>query len=123
MRSTMDSKSGITRELWGDDPLGIEIDALPVTAGEAVQAHGTTGGGGMDEAAITDIDPGMTDGAATIGGKEHQVTTFQGVATDIRGAHGAQLTRRTRQTDTGSIAINVADQATAVETTFGVLPP
>lgn len=72
----------------------------------------------MNEAAVTDIDPGMTDGAATIGGKEHQVTTFQGVTADIRGAHGAQLTRRTRQTDTGSIAINVADQATAVETTF-----
>ncbi|KKI99732.1 hypothetical protein PROH_07575 [Prochlorothrix hollandica PCC 9006 = CALU 1027] len=110
--------SGITRELWRDDPLGIEVDTLPVDVVEAIQTHRTATGRRMHETPFAHIDPGMTDGAPAIGGKEHQIATLQGVAADIRCAHGTQLTRRTRQTDTSGIAINVADQAAAVETAF-----
>ncbi|MNN72634.1 hypothetical protein D3C81_1886900 [compost metagenome] len=78
----------------------------------------------MDEAPIAHIDAGMTDLRAAIGGEEHQVAALQRIDADTRGAHGDELAGGARQADAGGVAVDVTDQAAAVETAVrGVAAP
>ncbi|MCY1181054.1 hypothetical protein D9M73_215360 [compost metagenome] len=78
----------------------------------------------MNETPFAHIDAGMTDLAAAIGGEKHQIAALQGIDTDARGAHGDQFASGARQADARGVTVDVADEATAVETAVrGVAAP
>src|SRR5690606_37236399 len=73
----------------------------------------------MHETPATDVDAGMADPVAATGGKEHQIAALQIAAPDTGHTQVDHLAGRTRQANPGCMLIHIADQATAVETTFG----
>ncbi len=68
------------------DALGAQIGFLPVSLGQAVQLDRAARGWRVDEAAFADVDPGVADLGAAIGGEENQVTGLQAFLADIGGA-------------------------------------
>ena len=69
----------------------------------------------MHETPFPDVDPGMTDLGAAIGGEEDQVAGLQGILADVRRLHADHFPGRAWQRDTCSITIHIADQAAAIE--------
>lgn len=69
----------------------------------------------MHEAPLTDVDASVADLAAATGGKEHQITTAQGITAYGRRAHADQFARRPRQLDARRITVDVTNQAAAIE--------
>ncbi|MNP75324.1 hypothetical protein D3C76_1723690 [compost metagenome] len=89
---------------------------MPIGVGQVIQADGSAGGRGVDKAPFAHIDAGMADLGAAIGGEEHHITGLQRIAADIGSPHDDHFAGRARQRDTGSIAVHVTNQATAIET-------
>lgn len=69
------------------DTLGAEVGFLPISFGQAVEFHRAARGWRMDEAALTDVDPGVADLRAAIGGEENQVAGLQAFLADAGRLH------------------------------------
>jgi len=74
----------MTGQLDREDPLGFDVGSLPVGVAKTVQTHRATGRRRMHETPFTDVDTGMADLAAAIGGEEHQIAAAQGITAHRR---------------------------------------
>ena len=109
-------KSGILRQMpRRDDPLGLQISLGPVAIGKIIQTHCPTRGRRMNKAPLPHINSGMANLRPTVRRKEHQIPRLQRLLIHGWRAHDDHLPRRTRQTDPRSIAVHIANQATAIE--------
>src|SRR3546814_1871711 len=99
------------------DSLGAAVVVAPVGAVQAVQAHRSAAARGMDEAAFADIDADVTHAAAAA--EEHQVRRGQALGGDSRPLVGGEGARGARQLEVKHVAVDVVDQAAAVEAALG----
>src|SRR5690606_22316765 len=94
-------------------PARLQEPAGPVAGVELGHGHVAPGAGGMQEAALADVDADMVDALATAA-EEHQVAGHQGRALDLLAVTG-HVARNARQLDAQRGPEHVADQAAAVE--------
>src|SRR3546814_635923 len=99
------------------DALRAAVVVAPVGAVEAVQAHRSAAARGMDEAALADIDADVAHVAAAA--EEHQVRRGQALGGDARPLVGGEGSRGARQLEVEHVAVDVVDQAAAVEAALG----
>src|SRR3546814_2576724 len=99
------------------DALGAAVVVAPVGAVEAVQAHRSAAARGMDEAALADIDADVARVVAAA--EEHQVRRGQALGGDARPLVGGEGSRGARQLEVEHVAVDVVDQAAAVEAALG----
>src|SRR3546814_2431949 len=104
---------------WSSDVCSSDLAVVvaPVGAVEAVQAHRSAAARGMDEAALADIDADVAHVAAAA--EEHQVRRGQALGGDARHLVGGEGSRGARQLEVEHVAVDVVDQAAAVEAALG----
>ena len=88
---------------------------------QAVQAYRPAAAGSVHEAALADVDAHVADLAAAA--EEHQVATGQALALQPWPLHLGQFARAARQAQVEHVAVDVVDQAAAVEARIGGVAP
>lgn len=91
------------------------VAAQPVTVVQPVEAHSAATARSMDEAPVPYIDAGVIHFAATFHFEEQQIAGLQRVGWRPVHLQRAQFARGARQRDAGGFAVDVLDQAAAIE--------